>query len=430
MKLIDIILAIVIILLVLIYGQLWSVIFVIGFFIGGLMASSSRVYVGGKTKSVTYDVDLLTKKVGKKHELSEVKFTGYLKTLLDTNTMPEVSHIEPDAESGSEFTRTLDLGKTSKYYERVGVFKPSLHWGQLKLFLSEVEFLTKVIDDAGDRDIVFVYAGAAPGDHIEYLHGLFKNIQFELYDPNKFVVRDSDMIKTHVQFFTDKDAQFWKDNIGNRYLAFCSDIRSEPATPKNVAENMKMQLEWWKIMNPHLSMFKFRLPWIPGKTEWPAGEIYIQAYPGPTSTETRLIVKKNAEVIYYDNQQYEDACFYHNTHNRTYKYPNEFHDIGLDDCYDCQSFIQIMKQYIDVVDSTRNLKDLVDEIQNKIVAGRNIYINTAASLMTFMDKAYRQQFKPCGNKKCAICMSGFVEKKYVGSVATEENYKKYLESRA
>ena len=40
-----------------------------------------------------------------------------------------------------------------------------LHWGQRKLLLSEIEFLTLY---AAPGDLV-LYAGAAPGGHIPYL---------------------------------------------------------------------------------------------------------------------------------------------------------------------------------------------------------------------------------------------------------------------
>lgn len=37
-------------------------------------------------------------------------------------------------------------------------------------------------------------------------------------------------------------------------------------------------------------MLKFRLPWRPGETEYLAGEVRLQPYAKPRSTETRLLV--------------------------------------------------------------------------------------------------------------------------------------------
>ena len=66
------------------------------------------------------------------------------------------------------------------------------HWGQRKLLLCEVEFLSAFIPLLRARTpppkrIVVVYAGAAPGTHIPYLFDLFDNktgdLQFALFDP-------------------------------------------------------------------------------------------------------------------------------------------------------------------------------------------------------------------------------------------------------
>lgn len=203
-----------------------------------------------------------------------------------------LSHMKTNVPYMKEINRLLDLNKTKKYVRRRYQFKPNLHWGQLKLLLTEIEFLTIVLKEyKGALPIYFVYAGAAPGDHIWYLQTLFPDIYFELYDPNDFVVKDNAKLKTHVQFFTNKDAEYWASR-NDVFLVFCSDIRTEPATSENIVSNMNMQLKWWQIMNPVMSMFKFRLPWEEGKTTYLEGDIYIQPFPGPTSTETRLIVKK------------------------------------------------------------------------------------------------------------------------------------------
>jgi hypothetical protein len=71
------------------------------------------------------------------------------------------------------------------------------HWGQRKLLLSEIEFLSLFIPQLRARSpppkrIVVVYAGAAPGTHIPYLFDLFDNrtgdLQFALFDPAYFSI--------------------------------------------------------------------------------------------------------------------------------------------------------------------------------------------------------------------------------------------------
>lgn len=67
-----------------------------------------------------------------------------------------------------------------------------VHYGQRKLLLSEIEFLTNVCISLPaklkHKRIVVIYAGAAPGDHIDLLYSMFPFIKFVLVDPAKFSV--------------------------------------------------------------------------------------------------------------------------------------------------------------------------------------------------------------------------------------------------
>ena len=217
------------------------------------------------------------------------------------------------------------------------------------------------------------------------------------------------MIKTHVEYFTDDVARHWSKQK-DKFVIFCSDIRLTPPTEEQVIKDMTMQLNWWKIMNPEFAMFKFRLPCQKGKTLYPKGEIYIQPFPGPTSTETRLIVKKNAPIIEYDNTEYESRLFYHNTTSRFKKYHCILGNLDLksdhlDNCYDCVSFINIAKDYLQFkypsmksVDLKQKTYKLVQDIQNEITKKHNIYSQTIKSLNTFISLYNTWQFNPLNKK--------------------------------
>jgi hypothetical protein len=319
------------------------------------------------------------------------------------------------------------------YKRRRGQFKKMLHWGQLKLFLSEVEFLTKVYQQrTEDLPIICVYAGAAPGHHIYFLHTLFPDITFELYDPNPFTIkipgRDvvaRERIRTHQQFFTNEIASAYADQTA-AYTVFISDIRTEPATTENIRQNMSMQLEWWRLMRPHLTMFKFRLPWEPGQTVYPDGDIYLQAFQGATSTETRLIFKRDAADKVYDNKIYEDALYYHNVHGRTKYYDFQMGDLDLerdhvDNCYDCVSFLYIMSQYIQTIKSNHygeltrdSLFAAVKDVQRSITYGRDDLVSKTATSFNDSLKIFRRYvYVPCGNEQCDVCRGDeFVRKGY------------------
>ena len=363
------------------------------------------------------------------HEINpEVVINPYILDVLKGKHVIPITHVlQPGTpKKFTDADRFLDLTNQKKYERRTYEYKPMLHWGQLKLFLSEVEFLTKVYA-LNQQEIWFVYAGAAPGQHIKFLAKLFPKIHFELYDPNKFSVEDTNMIKTHVQFFTDDDAEYWAKQAKEKFVVFCSDIRTEPATPENVVRNMGMQMKWWNIIKPELSMFKFRLPWEAGKTEYPDGEIYVQAYPGPTSSETRLIVKKDANTKLYDNELYENACYYHNIETRLGKYKTVLGNLslvrdGVDMCFDCSSFINIMQNYLIVLDlPLTGLRQLLMDVQREISFGNgNVLSHSIKQFSESLDTLSKSTYKKCANSQCQVCLSG-IKFKNLKSKATIEN---------
>lgn len=80
-----------------------------------------------------------------------------------------------------------ELNKHNNY------LKP-LHWGQRKLILTEIQFLTEVMTKLGsdssgkvnDGKVNVIYPGAAPGTHFLLLLDMFPNIVLYLWDPATF----------------------------------------------------------------------------------------------------------------------------------------------------------------------------------------------------------------------------------------------------
>lgn len=180
-----------------------------------------------------------------------------------------------------------------------------VHWGQRKLFLSEMEFLTKY----GDLAKTILYVGAATGEHTVYLSQLFPNHKFILYDPREFCtgLKSCKNVELNVQFFTDADVDKY---IGQDILFFC-DMRNtdeEIEFETRVGTDMKLQMSWHNMMKPKMSMLKLRLPYAPGLTEYLDGEIYYQVWAPATSTELRLITNSH-DTVMYDNTLVEQICF-------------------------------------------------------------------------------------------------------------------------
>jgi hypothetical protein len=272
--------------------------------------------------------------------------------------------------------------------------KTQLHWGQLKLLLSEIEFLTLALKQhqasGTNKTITVVYAGAAPGNHILVLAELFPQMNFVLYDPQSFdkLLFSHPRIEIHTGkdegFFTEIDAEYWNgQNSWNEdeYIVFVTDIRNPSVESSSdveveafIKEDMDRQLAWWLLMQPELSSFKFRLPWGEGRTRYVNGIQYLQAYPCLMSTETRLVVEKGASLIDYDNKTYEQQCFHHNYVVRAAEHSDVcgvgayLHQCrGLDMCYDCTSFVFIVKTYLETV-GMATTSDAIMQMVNRLVS--------------------------------------------------------------
>lgn len=269
----------------------------------------------------------------------------------------ENHHLRQNEAETIEQYDIIDLARTLRpdapqlpYKRRADDNKTVNHWGQRKLFMSELEFLTLY----GNRSNIVVYAGAAPGTHIPYLSELFPGITFILVDPCDFWIDPTERIQIRKEFFTDEIA---KEFSRFRPL-FISDIRTADAKvlqPEEVEdaveEDQRMQMRWHALINPHASMLKFRLPWGAGQTRYLRGDIYIQVWPGATSSETRLVVVPPAsgvvELVDYDNTKYEQQMFYHNNVTRVSYYHHDVRGVkGLCHCYDCASEVAIWTLYI------------------------------------------------------------------------------------
>lgn len=104
------------------------------------------------------------------------------------------------------------------------------HWGQLKLFYSELEFLTIVSKYYDHKECILVYVGSAPGHHIAYFRKLFQDLHMILYDPAPFIVKQDEYIEIHTKeegYFTDETvAEVLKNpKIKGKHILFISDIR-------------------------------------------------------------------------------------------------------------------------------------------------------------------------------------------------------------
>lgn len=262
--------------------------------------------------------------------------------------------------------------KRLKYHSNITHdLKNIIHQGQRKLLLSEIEFLTLYHHLAK----TVLYVGSAAGFHLPLLSNLFPEHKFILYDPAKFSNKlfNIPSFEIHNELFTDDEAKKYINWDGG--LLFISDIRNgdddADIFEKNVLDDMDSQKRWVNIIKPVMSSLKMRLSYKPGKTLYFDGDLYIQAFPPISSTETRLFTNGSNEIE-YDNTLYEEQMFYFNNQTRLGWYDNPINCIGIDNCYDCMAQTHIIFEYLSVMNKQCicakkciNINDIID-IFNKI----------------------------------------------------------------
>lgn len=310
-----------------------------------------------------------------------------------------------------------------EYRRRRDEDKKSLHLGQRKLLMSEIEFLTIYWDPIAIPRPICVYAGAAPGTHIKILSMLFPAVTFHLYDPREFEIQETEMIKIYQEYFTDEVASRYSDR-GDVF--FVSDIRTanhkemdekklieygikkdkkgKPIGSASVIRaildesrienedqiwgDMSMQQNWVLIMNPEHALLKLRFPYsLDGKDKilkYLKGTVYWQMWAPQTSTETRLKPEKNSMGKYelgdWSILEYEQLCFYHNVVEREQiDYLNPFtgrktrvDDDELLNDYDSVGEAFVLKLYYEKFGSENLYNDVVNLSRKITGRGRSL----------------------------------------------------------
>lgn len=288
----------------------------------------------------------------------------------------------------------LDKPILSYRKTRGNVFRVRMHVGQRKLLLSTKHLLNQVygrLMTTTVRAMIIVYAGAAPGRNIVMLLDDFPTTVWHLYDPACFQISDAektkygDRLHIHRCIFTDQIAHTWNGKCD----IFISDIRSTPpdlhadasAVAKRMQEpeddgsrefehcvkaDMNAQMRWTQFIQAKVvSMLKCRFPYTSAtSTSYLAGELHIQPWAPPASTESRLIIwtdkspenkavkkeskeEQDGDMAIYDCDQYNNWFYHHNNVRREWGfYAHDGEASGLDHCYDCAFELNIHKAYL------------------------------------------------------------------------------------
>jgi cap2 methyltransferase len=224
------------------------------------------------------------------------------------------------------------------------------------LLITEIEFLAEY----GHLASTVVYAGSSPGTHIAILAQLFSSHKFILHDANGFSIEETDQIKIE-SHGSENNYKNFAETVAKKYaeraekILFISDIRATGPNSKFDSETsllLALQMQWHQIMKPEMSMLKFRLSYREGITKFFDGKIKFQPWAPRFSTETRIIVSKDAKIRTYNNKDYEMILYWHNQIARAHWYKHAIKDVsncdGLDHCYDCASEVHILEKYLKI----------------------------------------------------------------------------------
>lgn len=212
-------------------------------------------------------------------------------------------------------------------------------WGQMKLLMGEIIWLSNHWNRQIYPKIILVVAGGASGMHYAAISEMYEDIlEIHLWDTNPFAMGLDKIpkIKLHRKLMFEEDAR--REYSNSPYpIFFASDLRSisETHLKSSGAKYSKREIEEgiWKdhelqrrlmeAVNPVSACLKFRLPyylptqtWQPKYKDYLSGYVYKQCFNGASSSESRLIpMKKDGvwQTCRYSCQEYEEKLFWHNT---------------------------------------------------------------------------------------------------------------------
>jgi hypothetical protein len=386
-------------------------------------------------------ITLASKNIGKKNE----------PTVVTINDIPlgikyGPSNIKPGIHIGqrklflsevqylTEVMTTLDPSKKVEYVLYAGS-APSNKQYYLSVLFPNVKFI--LVDPAKfNINVDGTSHIKSPHPTIEYLKssyggkdaGVPVNKWVEYISNNKtvktFLIEDY-MTDDYAKLFAPLNVHLISDIRSNEH-------RTKDNTPNDldVIWNMALQYIWVKIMNPKSVLFKFRTPYyeIPKieplevekltfekakeygidfikdfnskKFVYLDGKINIQAWPGQSSSETRLISYPPYALREYSYNDYEDKLFYYNTVMRGFmhhvnQYANK--SIGFDHCNDCSLESMIWNQYKNKLNSMLNVIGAVKHLS--FIVKRPLFMGVHGHLYDLNSNYIKSQINKLENTK-------------------------------
>ncbi|ESS70419.1 hypothetical protein TCDM_00895 [Trypanosoma cruzi Dm28c] len=247
-----------------------------------------------------------------------------------------------------------------------------LHFGQRKLLLSEIEFLSAYLESQkkSAKPLLVVYAGAARGTHLPFLFKLFEKVKFVLIDPAPFCASVQELAKDEKGPILELLERYCTDELclrlsrsycSNYDIILISDIRSgEPVNQSNkentvmIMRDNEMQRSWCWSLKAKSALLKFHPPYprckdtasryydasdnTPDSVDYFDGNRLFGVWAPKSSSEVRLCVAgpfipgAKVPMRKYDCTVHEEQCYFYNTEDRYAR--------------DCEAEKEILERYL------------------------------------------------------------------------------------
>ena len=248
------------------------------------------------------------------------------------------------------------LKKRISYDESTRILKKHniMHWGQLKLFLSELLYYSMF----SDKPYTILYVGAAEGTHTAKLAEMFPRNKFVLYDPRKFVMEKRSNVELHNMLFTDEEARKYVGKGDN--ILFLSDIRTadygesakrdySEESDAMIYQDMQYQIDWVRLIKPKMALLKFRTMYVQKEFKYLTGKIFLQHY-SPASTETRLLTGDYHDMKTYNSVEFDERMAYYNCCIRpvvkSKRWSGVMKKLGVKNTLDMAMMLYIIEYYL------------------------------------------------------------------------------------
>lgn len=294
------------------------------------------------------------------------------------------------------------------------------NWGQRKLLLTEIQFLTEYTDP--DRRAVVFYVGASPFDHGTFLLKYFENVNFVLIDPRPVAASILQYQKDRVMIIQ----RFFSEDLAEQIVAallqntpakdfktaelrqivhpglvkageidylYISDIRTDVANvsvamhEKMIEKDMELQSRGMAILaklrrlrdankqsqqedllageyrNTFVASVKFRHSYdiTDPYFTYEEGVLAVQPWAPLNSTELRLWTIPGSPKIRYDKLAIEKIMAYHNLHVRQQRFDDPGVE-GYDECHDCHLELEILDKFARRVRGAKTEEEVYDEL--------------------------------------------------------------------